>query len=83
MPPATIDFTNASGHTVHVEGCSAFHTRSALGGSIGVLDKDGAHGEAQVYARGAARDEHFHFLRNGETVIVHLETGEKLVVSKP
>lgn len=84
MPPLTINFTDASGHEVHIEGADKFHTRSASGGGIGVLNDDEVDGTAQVYARGELYgDEHLHFLGKGGSVTVNLKTGEEIVVSKP
>ncbi|MEN9389471.1 MAG: hypothetical protein RLY61_555 [Candidatus Parcubacteria bacterium] len=84
MPPLTINFTDASGHEVHIEGADKFHTRSASGGGIGVRDDARPDGAAQVYARGELYgDEHLHFLAEGDSVTVDLKTGEQLVVSKP
>ena len=84
MPPLTINFTDADGHEVHIDGADRFHTRSASGGGIGVIDGKDAYDKAQVYARGEKYgDEHLHFLGKGDSVTVNLKTGEELVVSKP
>jgi hypothetical protein len=84
MPPLTINFTDADGNSVHIEGAGRFHTRSSEGGGIGVIDGKNAADKAQVYARGELYDdEHLHFLNKGDSVTVNLKTGEELVVSKP